>query len=43
MPSLKDLYDDCVQLAEMNHKKRGAPFKYTEGVIFALAALRCAR
>ena len=42
MLSLADLYDNIPELASMNFQKRGAPFKYTNGLIFAIATLRSA-
>ena len=42
MTSLASLYDDVAQLEVMNYKKRGRPFTYTNGLMYAISTLRSA-
>ena len=42
LAALTELYDNIPELAAINHKKRGAPFKYTHGLMHAIATLRSA-
>ena len=40
MAALAKLYDNAAERAAINHKKRGAPFKYTHGLMHAISTLR---
>ena len=42
LAALTELYDNTPELAAINHKKRGAPFRYTHGLMHAIATLRSA-